>query len=145
MATFDKTGGAAASIPYLGISKFYTIENTVDISTVADTNVFQILTIKAKTLVFNVAVEIIVASDFGTSLVMEVGDGGDVDAWIDDVDCKGTAGTFTKGTLITDEDYTIAGGHIYTTADTIDGSFVAVGAVPTVGKIRMIAFCCDLN
>ena len=143
MATLDKTNGSAA-IPYSGLNKMYLLSNTIDTSVAANADVYQCLPIKANTLVMNVLVKTVTPNNAGTSSAAEVGDGGDVDGFIDTVDMKAAAGVTTKGAFLTDEAFTKTGGKVYTAADTVDLVFAVTGT-NTAGSHKVMAICVDLN
>ena len=90
MATHDKTGkGGTTGHPSNGRTP-YLVENTVDFSSFdpAANDVVQMLDIPAETLVINAGIEVLTASDSGVTL--DVGDGGDVDSYVDGYDSTST-------------------------------------------------------
>jgi hypothetical protein len=75
--------------------------------------------------------------DTGTALVLDVGDGDDVDRYIDGTTIGQTGGTVAMGSGITTAKTM---GHVYTADDTIDVLVaVAPGTGATSGTITLIA------
>jgi hypothetical protein len=149
MADIDKTGSG----PLLGarpgkmVSNPYVIENTVDLTGGAITaaDVYQCLAIPADTLVESVHLEILTPA-VGTTLTMDVGDGGATNGWMDAIDGKGVAGTFDHSTVGTDARSVAANnGYFYDAADSIDVLMEVATAITAGPKFKIYAVCYDLN
>ena len=135
MATVSKVIGSTAGHPSTR-RKPYWVENTVDFSLFdpAANDVVQMLNIPAETLIINAGIEVLTASASGVTL--DLGDGGDVDRYIDGLDSTSTG----LGALVTNVSNV---GHVYGSADTIDVK--VLGAQDTSGKIRVWALMCDIS
>lgn len=142
-ATVDKTGGAVYGIPATGLNKVFLMKNTVDISTAANADVYQVMNVSSGVVVLNVFTNIVTANNAATSSAVDVGDGADPNGYDNAVDMKATAGTLTKGIGGTDA-YVTADGKLYTAADTIDLTFAVTGT-NTTGSVIVTALCIDLN
>lgn len=140
-ATVDKTSGVYA-IPANGLDKVFILKNTVDISTAADADVYQVLKVGTGTLVLNVFTEIVTPNDAATSSAIKIGDGANVTGYETSVDMKAVAGTLNKGTST--ETYINEGGKLYTGEDTIDLTFAVTGT-NSAGSVKVKALCVDLN
>ena len=135
MATVSKVIGGTSGHPSTR-RKPYWVENTVDFSLFdpsAD-DIVQILNVPAETLVINAGLEVLTASASGVTL--DLGDGGDVDRYIDGLDSTSTG----HGAQVTNVSNV---GHVYGSADTIDVK--VIGAQDTSGKIRVWALMCDIS
>ena len=135
MATVSKVIGGTSGHPSTR-RKPYWVENTVDFSLFdpsAD-DIVQILNVPAETLVINAGLEVLTASASGVTL--DLGDGGDVDRYIDGLDSTSTG----HGAQVINASNV---GHVYGSADTIDVK--VIGAQDTSGKIRVWALMCDIS
>lgn len=144
MATTDLTNSNAAVVPYSGINKHFTIENTITIPTgIAAGDIFQAIPVKAGWLVLGTVWKPVTAAT-ATTLTLLVGiTGGTVDGF--DANIDGTATTVVKSTP--SDTYPAAGGFYVTADDTIDVEAHAytAGATPAAGTYKLIAFCIDTN
>ena len=135
MATVSKVTGGTAGHPSTR-RKPYWVENTVDFSLFdpAANDVVQMLNIPAETLIINAGIEVLTASASGVTL--DLGDGGDVDRYIDGLDSTSTG----HGAQVATASNV---GHVYGSADTLDVK--VLGAQDTSGKIRVWALMCDIS
>lgn len=79
--------------------------------------------------------------DTGTALVVDVGDGDDVDRYVDGSTIGQTGGLVRLGQGIATDAAAIAVSRLYTAADTIDVYIaVAPGTPVTTGTVRLRAF-----
>lgn len=145
MATIDKTGGAATAgkIPYASLNKAVVIESTIDLTAGAITqgDVYQVLAIPAGTLVTSVHIQILTPA-VGTTLTMNVGDGGSTAGWIGSTDGKATANTWDHSTVGTDARSVAAdSGYFYATADSIDVVMTTATAITAGPKFKLAAVC----
>ena len=135
MGTVSKVIGGTSGHPSTR-RKPYWVENTVDFSLFdpsAD-DIVQILNVPAETLVINAGLEVLTASASGVTL--DLGDGGDVDRYIDGLNSTSTG----HGAQVINASNV---GHVYGSADTIDVK--VIGAQDTSGKIRVWALMCDIS
>lgn len=149
MANIDLTGVGPTSgvIPAKAIKQSYVISNTVDLTGGAITqgDVYQCLALPADTLVESVHIEILTPA-VGTTLTMNVGDGGSTAGWIGSTDGKATAGTFDHSTVGTDARAVAANnGYFYDAADSIDVVMTTATAITAGPKFTLYAVCIDLN
>ena len=138
MATFDKTGkGGTTGHPANGRTP-YMVENTIDFSVSgfqpAANDIVQCLDIPAESMVLNAGLEVLTASPSGVTL--DLGDGGDVDRFVDghDSTATGLAANVINASNV---------GHVYGSADTID--IKVLGAQDTSAKVRVYAVVCDVS
>ena len=138
MATFDKTGaGGTTGHPANGRTP-YLVENTIDFSVSgfqpAANDIVQALDIPAESMVINAGLEVLTVSPSGVTL--DLGDGGDVDRFVDghDSTATGFAANVINASNI---------GHVYGSADTID--IKVIGAQDTSAKVRVFAVVCDVS
>lgn len=148
MATIDKTGGAptAGAIPYAGLNKFFTVSNTVDLTGGAITqgDVYQCLAIPAGTLVESVHIMNITPA-VGTTLTVNIGDGGSTAGWIGSFDGKSAADTWDHSTVGTDARSVAANnGYFYAAADSIDMVMTTATAITAGPKFKITAVCVAL-
>ena len=135
MGTVSKVIGGTSGHPSTR-RKPYWVENTVDFSLFdpsAD-DIVQILNVPAETLVINAGLEVLTASASGVTL--DLGDGGDVDRYIDGLNSTSTG----HGAQVTNVSNV---GHVYGSADTIDVK--VLGATDNASKIRVWAIMCDVS
>jgi hypothetical protein len=92
------------------------------------------LNVPAETLVINAGIEVLTASP--SSVTLDVGDGGDVDRYIDGLDSTSTG----HGAQVINASNI---GHVYGSADTIDVK--VLGAQDNASKIRVWAVMCDVS
>lgn len=149
MANIDKTGTTPllGVIPAKAIKQSYVISNTVDLTGGAITqgDVYQCLALPADTLVESVHIETLVPA-VGTTLTMNVGDGGSTAGWIGSTDGKAAAGTFDHSTVGTDARSVAANnGYFYDTADSIDVVMTTATSITAGPKFSIYAVCLDLN
>lgn len=142
-ATVDKVGSAVYAIPASGLNKVFVMSNTVDISGADDGDVYQVLPVGTGTVVLNVFTKIVTPNNAATSSTVNIGDGNNTSGYGSSTNMKAAAGTFTKGiggthTYITND------GTLYTSGDTIDLTFSVTGT-NTVGSVKVMALCTDLN
>ena len=138
MATFDKTGqGGTTGHPANGRTP-YLVENTIDFSVSgfqpAANDIVQALDIPAESMVINAGLEVLTVSPSGVTL--DLGDGGDVDRFVDghDSTATGFAANVINASNI---------GHVYGSADTID--IKVIGPQDTSAKVRVFAVVCDIS
>ena len=138
MATHDKTGaGGTTGHPSNGRTP-YLVENTIDFSVSgfqpAANDIVQALDIPAESMVINAGLEVLTVSPSGVTL--DLGDGGDVDRFVDghDSTATGFAANVINASNI---------GHVYGSADTID--IKVIGAQDTSAKVRVFAVVCDIS
>jgi len=97
-------------------------------------DIVQVLNVPAETFVINAGIEVLTASASGVTL--DLGDGGDVDRYIDGLDSTSTG----HGAQVINASNV---GHVYGSADTLDVK--VLGAQDTSGKIRVWALMCDIS
>ena len=138
MATFDITRqGGTTGHPANGRTP-YLVENTIDFSVSgfqpAANDIVQALDIPAESMVINAGLEVLTVSPSGVTL--DLGDGGDVDRFVDghDSTATGFAANVINASNI---------GHVYGSADTID--IKVIGAQDTSAKVRVFAVVCDIS
>ena len=129
-----------AGIPYAGQNRFYLKENTVVIPATATTgDIYELLTIPAKTRVLATIVEI-VSKGTATGLTANIGITGDdadgFDAGIDLTAANGTSYTSAGGT----DAYATATGKYVTTQDTID-AILTVNTMTVGATVKAKAIC----
>jgi len=135
MATHSKVTGGTSGHPSTR-RKPYWVENTVDLSLfdpVAN-DIVQILNVPAETFVINAGIEVLTASASGVTL--DLGDGGDVDRFVDGLDSTSTG----HGAQVANASNV---GHVYGSADTIDVK--VLGATDNASKLRVWAIMCDVS
>lgn len=78
----------------------------------------------------------------GTAAIVELGDGGDVDRFLDGGELdEETAGNFVRAAGASGGGYVLYRTHLYTAADTIDVNFTAAtGADGTAGAVEFTVF-----
>ena len=135
MATHSKVTGGTAGHPSTR-RRPYWVENTIDNSLFdpAANDIVQCLNIPAETFVINAGIEVLTATS--NSVTLDVGDGGDVDRFVDGLDSTSTG----HGAQVANASNV---GHVYGTADTLDVK--VLGAQDTAGKIRVWAIMCDVS
>ena len=134
MATVSKVTGSTSGHPSTR-RKPYFVENTLDLSLFdpASGDVIQALNIPAETCIINAGLEVLTAGS--TSVTYDVGDGSDVDRYVDgDTNAVGHAAPVAHASN---------SGFVYGTADTLDVK--TGGAQDTAGKIRVYAIMCDVS
>ena len=134
MATVSKVTGSTSGHPSTR-RKPYFVENTLDLSLFdpASGDVIQALNIPAETCIINAGLEVLTAGS--TSVTYDVGDGSDVDRYVDgDTNATGHAAPVAHASN---------SGFVYGSADTLD--VVTGGATDTAGKIRVYAIMCDVS
>ena len=138
MATYNVTGaGGTTGHPANGRTP-YLVENTIDFSVSgfqpAANDIVQALDIPAESMVINAGLEVLTVSPSGVTL--DLGDGGDVDRFVDghDSTATGFAANVINASNI---------GHVYGSADTID--IKVIGAQDTSAKVRVFAVVCDIS
>ena len=136
MATVDYTNGSAV-IPFGGLNKVYTVENTIDFSkkNAAASTVVEALNVAAGTHVLNVWVT--VDTPQGAASTATVGDGGTPAGFDAAADLNAATGTTTYGIGGTDA-YITAGGHYYAAADTIDVALSAAAVDTAVVTVKAL-------
>ena len=135
MATHSKVTGGTAGHPSTR-RKPYWVVNTVDLSLfdpVAN-DIVQVLNVPAETFVINAGIEVLTASASGVTL--DLGDGGDVDRFVDGLDSTSTG----HGAQVANASNV---GHVYGSADTIDVK--VLGATDDASKLRVWAIMCDVS
>lgn len=141
-STVDKTNGVYG-IPASGLDKVFVLKNTVDISSAANADVYQVLKVSPGVVVLNVFTEIVTPNNAATSSAVNIGDGDGSNSYDASVDMKAAAGTLSKGAGGVDA-YITQNGKLYTAADTIDLTFAVTGT-NTAGEVVVKALCLDLN
>jgi hypothetical protein len=147
--TVDLTGCGAllGKVPFNAVKDNYILSQIVDLTGGAITQaaVIQSLAIPANTLVRGVHTQIIIPA-VGTTLTMDVGDGGSPAGWIGSTNGKATALTFDHSTVGTDARAVAAdSGYFYGTADSIDVAMTTATAITAGPKYAIFAECIDLN
>ena len=157
MADIDKTG----TTPTLGVipgqtrTRRYIMKNVVDLTAAAivQADVYQVLSIPPNTLVESVHLQINTAA-VGTTLTMNIGDGGSTAGWMGSTDGKATAGTYDHSTVGTDARAVAANnGYFYANAgtvavplgDSIDVVMTTATSITAGPKFTLWAVCTDLN
>ncbi len=106
----------------------------------AASDVIEAILVPANTVILGCGAQVITVAD-STTLTMDIGiTGGDVDEWVDGLDGKATAGTYS-----TDLEVTPSWTTIGTTADTIDVLFATLTGTLTTGKVRVYAWLLDVS
>lgn len=149
MSTIDKTGcgPTSGSIPYNTLGKVYPLKQTVDLSggAIVQGDVYQVLAIPAKTKVIETCYRSLTAA-VGTTLTMDIGDGGATNGWDASVDGKSAAGTESFAANGTDARAVATGnGYYYDTADSIDIVMTTATAITAGPKFELIALCVDYS
>jgi hypothetical protein len=125
----------------------YTVEAIVDFADVlakngtalAAADVVEAVAVPAETLVLSAGVEILDPAN-STTLTLDVGvTGVDADVWVDGLDAKGAAGTYSQNPAAYQP--IVVGG----TADTIDVLFATLTGSLTAGKVRVFAVLLDVS
>lgn len=147
MSTIDKTGtGPTAGVkPFDGDGKVYVMENVIDLTggAITQADVYQCLAIPAKTKVVEVCTEVITAA-VGTTLTMDIGDGGATNGWDASVNGKTEQQNYSANG--TDARAVATGnGYVYTTADSIDIVMTTATAITAGPKIKIKAWCIDYS
>ena len=136
MGTLNVTGaGGTTGHPSNGRTP-YLVENTVAFSSFdpAANDVVQMLDIPAEPLVINAGIEVLTASASGVTL--DVGDGGDVDSYVDGYDSTSTGFAGLVENVSNS-------GTVYGSADTID--VTVLGATDNESKVRAWAVMCYIS
>lgn len=157
MSTYDKTGGTPTTgqTPYASLDKTFVLKNTVDLTggAIVQADVYQVLAVPVNTLVESVHIRIDTAA-VGTTLTMDVGDGGSTAGWIGSTDGKATAGTYDHSTVGTDARAVAANnGYFYGNngtvavpiSDSIDVVMTTATAITAGPKFTIFAVCSALN
>lgn len=129
-----------------GDQKVFIMENEIDLgeADAATSDVATMLGIAADMHVMNVWCEITEICDSGASTAT-VGDGtGSADGFDASINLLATVGTITYGIGGTDA-YVTAGGHMYSSADTIDLTLTLASGPTTTGKVLGRALIVDLR
>ena len=157
MSDIDKTGTG----PLYGVIKAqdrtrcHVLWGQFDLtgSAIVQGDVYQCLSVPPNTLVESVHIRIDTAA-VGTTLTMNVGDGGSTAGWIGSTDGKATAGTYDHSTVGTDARAVAANnGYFYgnsgtvaaPTGDSIDVVMTTATAITAGPKFTLWAVCTDLN
>lgn len=150
MADIDLTGTGPTTgqVPFTGVNRHYVLQNTVDLTGGAITqgDVYQCLAIPANTRVGSVKIFQHTAA-VGTTLTMNVGDGGATNGWDASVDGKGTADTWIAQSAVgTDARAAAASqGYFYTSGDSIDVVMTTATSITAGPKFTIFAECTDFN
>lgn len=147
MANIDVTGGGVGSIPFQAPRKSYVLSATVDLTgdAITQADVYQVLAVPANTLVESVHI-VTLTPAVGTTLTMNVGDGGSTAGWIGSTDGKATAGVYDHSTVGTDARAVAANnGYFYDAADSIDVVMTTATSITAGPKFTLFAVCSDLN
>jgi hypothetical protein len=157
MSTIDKTGGSllVGQVPYAGLEKTFVMKNTVDLTAgaIVQGDVYQVLAVPVNTLVESVHIRTDTAAT-GTTLTMDVGDGGSAAGWIGSTDGKATAGVYDHSTYGTDARavannsgyfYGNTGTAAVPTSDTIDVTMTTASSITVGPKFTIWAICTRLN
>lgn len=141
MANIDLTGTTPllGTIPAEAAHKSPTIAATFDLTGGAITqgDVYQCVGLPAGFLAESVHIRIDKPA-VGTTLTMNVGDGGSTAGWIGSTDGKATAGTFDHSTVGTDARAVAANnGYFYATADSIDVVMTTATAITAGPKFTI--------
>lgn len=160
MANIDKTGcgptAGLGAIPHDGPGKSYVLGGqSIDLTgaAIVQANVYQCLAVPPNTLVESVHI-VIDTPAVGTTLSMDVGDGGSTVGWIAAIDGKSAAGTYDHSTVGTDARAVAANnGYFYANAgtvavplgDSIDVVMTTATAITAGPKFRVFAVCSNLH
>lgn len=149
MATIDKTmsGNTNGQVSFNGLNKTFVQSCTIDLTGGAITqgDVYQCLALPANVLVESVHIRVDTPA-VGTTLTMNVGDGGSTAGWIGSTSGKATAGTYDHSTVGTDARAVAAdNGYFYTSADSIDVVMTTATAITAGPKFTLFAVCSNLN
>lgn len=147
MATIDKTGtGPTAGVKHLtGLGGCYVLERIIDLTggAITQADVYQCIAVPAKTKVVEVMTEVMTAA-VGTTLTMDVGDGGATNGW--DASLNGKSAQQNYSANGTDARAVATGnGYVYTTADSIDIVMSTATAITAGPKIKIKAWCIDYS
>jgi hypothetical protein len=125
----------------------YTVEAIVDFaevlakkgSALAAADIVEAIAVPAQSVVLTAGVEILASAD-STTLTLDVGvTGVDVDVWVDGLDAKGAAGTYSQNPAAYQP---IVVGN---TADTVDVVFATLTGDLEAGKVRVFAVLLDVS
>lgn len=113
----------------LGFVPFIAKANQIDAGDISGNTTIQLFSVPANTLIYDIVIDITEA--FTASTTLSVGDGSDVDRFMDTT----AAGATVAGmkSMKSDAQPGSGGAYIYTSSDTID--LVVGGATPTAGTI----------
>ena len=141
---YDKTKGGTGGLPDNGRNQVSVISRTIDFSVdeAAQNDVFEVLYIPAKTLVLGVQYQVLTAE--GGTLTFDIGDGDDVDGYIDGANGNTLGSGFTTLSLTAGTPDTVTGysnGKYYAAADTID---IKLLNAADAAVITVTAVCVEL-
>jgi hypothetical protein len=150
MATVDLTVGGTSGYPAVKKGGLYRITKTVDFNANNEgganrsaADVLQLIDVPANTNVL--AVGYVVETAEGGTLTFDLGDGDDVDGYVDGADGNAAGGGVSSLALTEGAPNTITGysnGKYYSAADTID---MVVNNDADAAKITVVAFLMDLS
>jgi hypothetical protein len=149
MSTIDKTGPGAllGQKPFDGHGRVYKMKNVIDLTRagIVQGDVYQSLAVPAKTKVVEVMTRIITPA-VGTTLTMNVGDGGATNGWDASVDGKAVAGTESFAANGTDARAAATdNGYYYDAADSIDIVMTTATSITAGPKLEIHALCIDYS
>jgi len=149
MSNIDKTrsGALLGQKPFDGAGKVYVMKNVIDLTAagITQSDVYQCLAIPAQTKVVEVGTRIITPA-VGTTLTMNVGDGGATNGWDASVDGKAVANTNSWAANGTDARATATGnGYLYESADSIDIVMTTATSITAGPKLEIFALCIDFS
>jgi len=137
-----------AAQPIEGL-KVYTIKNTVDFGdlddgvAIGDGDTVELLKVPVNTIVLAVAVNVTTAGAASTAYTCTVGDGANPDGFIKTVDLTATGITKTAADAVETYGMAVGGGHVYSTADTIDAVVTITGGT-SHPVVEVTAICVAL-
>ena len=134
MATYSITGAGPTGFPAHG-PNVRVISEVVDFSatTNAASDVFQVLSVSADTVVLGAGINVITADSAGNSGAVELGDGGDPNRYV----ASSTVAAVAQETPI----FASTVPHLYGSADTIDIT-IGTGAINAVVRVWAIVADC---
>jgi hypothetical protein len=149
MANIDKTGTGPllGQKPYDAHGRVYKMKNVIDLTAgpIVAADVYQCIAVPAKTKVIEVMTRILTPA-VGTTLTMNVGDGGATNGWDASVDGKAAAGTESFAANGTDARAAAAdNGYYYDAADSIDIVMTTATAITAGPKLEIHALCVDYS
>lgn len=149
MSNIDKTGTGAllGQKPFDAHGRIYKIKTVLDLTggPIVAADVYQCIAVPAKTKVIEVMSRILTPA-VGTTLTMNVGDGGSTNGWDASVDGKAVAGTESFCANGTDARAAAAdNGYYYDVADSIDIVMTTATAITAGPKLELHALCVDYS
>lgn len=143
MATYDLTKGGTTGHAFANVRGPYKLEKSIDFSATnyAQNDVLQLFDIPANSWV--AFAQITVTTAEGGTLTFDLGDGSDVDGFIDGANGNSTGTTGMALALTEGAPNTVTGysnGKLYTAADTIDLTVLGGAADTAVIEVVVLVF-----